>query len=128
MRLSTPSAVSVGWDRRPVAKLALVAALSTVACTGLVGGGGSGDQNGDNGSSTGTGTGTGPGGTKTGPGGTMTGPGGTMTGPGGTVTGPGGTPIDPNAAGPMPLRRLSRREYNNTVRDLLGDMTKPADQ
>lgn len=26
-----------------------------------------------------------------------------------------------------PLRRLSRREYNNTVRDLLGDSTAPAD-
>jgi hypothetical protein len=28
----------------------------------------------------------------------------------------------------MPLRRLDRREYNNTVRDLLGDMTRPADR
>ena len=27
-----------------------------------------------------------------------------------------------------PLRRLTREEYNNTVRDLLGDMTRPADQ
>jgi len=27
----------------------------------------------------------------------------------------------------MPLRRLNRREYNNTVRDLLGNTTKPAD-
>ena len=31
------------------------------------------------------------------------------------------------AAGPRPLTRLSRREYNNTVRDLLGDTTSPAD-
>jgi len=30
-------------------------------------------------------------------------------------------------AGPRPLTRLSRREYNNTVRDLLGDTTSPAD-
>ena len=37
------------------------------------------------------------------------------------------TAADPEAAGPMPLRRLSRREYNNTVRDLLGDTTRPAD-
>ncbi len=36
-------------------------------------------------------------------------------------------PSDPNAAGPMPLRRLNRREYNNTVRDLLGVTTRPAD-
>src|SRR5262245_32540424 len=27
----------------------------------------------------------------------------------------------------LPLRSLSRREYNNTVRDLLGDTTSPAD-
>jgi hypothetical protein len=42
----------------------------------------------------------------------------------GTPTKPG----DPNAAGPMPLRRLTNREYNNTVRDLLGDTTQPANQ
>jgi hypothetical protein len=35
---------------------------------------------------------------------------------------------DPNAAGPMPLRRLTNREYNNTVRDLLSDATQPANQ
>lgn len=34
---------------------------------------------------------------------------------------------DPNAVGPRPLTRLTRREYNNTVRDLLGDTTRPAD-
>lgn len=34
---------------------------------------------------------------------------------------------DPNAVGPRPLSRLTRREYNNTVRDLLGDTTHPAD-
>src|SRR6266542_497146 len=38
-----------------------------------------------------------------------------------------GVPADPYAAGPMPLRRLTRREYNNTVRDLLSATTKPAD-
>ncbi len=27
-----------------------------------------------------------------------------------------------------PLRRLTREEYNNTVRDLLGNATRPADQ
>jgi len=42
------------------------------------------------------------------------------------VTDP-GTPADPQAAGPMPLRRLTHREYNNTVRDLLGVTTNPAD-
>lgn len=29
--------------------------------------------------------------------------------------------------GPAPLRRLTRTEYNNTVRDLLGDDSRPAD-
>lgn len=50
---------------------------------------------------------------------------------GSPVTAPGptdsSTPADPNAAGPMPLRRLTRAEYNNTVRDLLNDTTHPAD-
>ena len=36
-------------------------------------------------------------------------------------------PADPSTAGPMPLRRLTRREYNNTVKDLLGDTSRPAD-
>jgi hypothetical protein len=31
------------------------------------------------------------------------------------------------AIGPAPLRRLTHYEYNNTVRDLLGDTTQPAD-
>lgn len=30
--------------------------------------------------------------------------------------------------GPAPVRRLSRIEYNNAVRDLLGDSTRPADR
>ncbi|MEO8213720.1 MAG: DUF1592 domain-containing protein, partial [Myxococcales bacterium] len=47
--------------------------------------------------------------------------------PGPTGTGGVATPVDPNAAGPMPIRRLTQREYNNTVRDLLGDNTRPAD-
>jgi hypothetical protein len=47
------------------------------------------------------------------------------TSPAGTAGG-GGTsvvPPDPNAAGVMPLRRLSSREYLATVRDLLNDTT-----
>lgn len=45
-------------------------------------------------------------------------------------TGGGGStrPADPNAAGPLPLQRLTNVEYNNTVRDLLGDTTQPAGQ
>src|SRR5882672_2970504 len=48
---------------------------------------------------------------------------GSSLGGGGTI-GPGS---DPNAVGPRPLYRLTRREYNNTVHDLLGDTTHPAD-
>jgi len=32
------------------------------------------------------------------------------------------------AVGPAPVRRLTRVEYNNTIRDLLGDSSTPADQ
>jgi hypothetical protein len=56
--------------------------------------------------------------------------GSTMTGGAGS-TGTGTIPVtpgDPNAAGLMPMRRLTNREYNNTVRDLLGDTTAPANQ
>ncbi|MFO7177513.1 MAG: DUF1592 domain-containing protein [Pseudomonadota bacterium] len=61
---------------------------------------------------------------------TAMGSGGNSTGPAGGSTGmPGGatpsmdcTAITP---GPSPLRRLTTHEYNNTVRDLLGDTTSP---
>jgi Protein of unknown function (DUF1592)/Protein of unknown function (DUF1588)/Protein of unknown function (DUF1595)/Protein of unknown function (DUF1585) len=66
----------------------------------------------------------------------------------GRTTGPDGTPVDdpgngggpvntgpkpeppkpgetPNLAGPMPLRRLTIFELNNTIRDLLGDASNP---
>jgi hypothetical protein len=68
-------------------------------------------------------------------GGVNNGPGGSGNGAGGGEVGLPPNPIDntqppgdPNAAGPMPLRRLSNLEYNNTVRDLLGDKTHPADK
>jgi hypothetical protein len=62
------------------------------------------------------------GGAGLGPGGGAT-AGSTGLGGGGAI-GPGS---DPNAVGPRPLYRLTRREYNNTVHDLLGDTTHPAD-
>jgi hypothetical protein len=53
---------------------------------------------------------------------------------GGPAVGTGGGPDDPTMpvlSGPShpaaPLRRLSRVQYNNTVRDLLGDTSRPAD-
>ena len=50
--------------------------------------------------------------------------GGGSSGSGGT-DGTGGSTggADPKAAGPLPLRRLTSREYLNTARDLLGDTT-----
>jgi hypothetical protein len=91
----------------------LFACLLTSACTGAIATGEQGEE---------------PGGTAADPAAPTTGRQGSSgpvtmptlpTAP--TVTG------DPTAAGPMPLRRLTRREYNNTVRDLLGDTSRPAD-
>jgi hypothetical protein len=93
--------------------ISTVAALS--ACTADIGGGNNGN----------TGAG-GPGGG--GSGGLIdTNGDGIPDTPAGAGTGPGISPTDPNAVGPMPLRRLNRREYNNTVRDLLGTALRPAD-
>ncbi len=55
---------------------------------------------------------------------------GEITEPGATGSGgptPGATSGALCAAGAAPLRRLTRTEYNNTVRDLLGDGSNPAD-
>jgi hypothetical protein len=64
-------------------------------------------------------------------GGTSNAGGGGITGTAGTSpVGSGGssvTPPDPNAAGVMPLRRLSSREYLATIRDLLNDTTVAID-
>ncbi len=40
---------------------------------------------------------------------------------------PTGTCVGADVPMPAPVRRLTRPEYNNTVRDLLGDATRPAD-
>src|SRR3954470_6754143 len=45
------------------------------------------------------------------------------TGNGGSTTGP----ADPKAAGQMPARRLTSREFLNTVKDLLNDTTLKVD-
>jgi hypothetical protein len=56
------------------------------------------------------------------------GPGGAAAGAGGGAAGGAGAPVAcaTPAYGPAPFRRLTRLEYNNTVRDLLGDTTQPA--
>jgi Protein of unknown function (DUF1592)/Protein of unknown function (DUF1588)/Protein of unknown function (DUF1595)/Protein of unknown function (DUF1585) len=63
-------------------------------------------------------------------GGGITGSAGSLpSGTGGNIsTGTGGSaPADPNAAGLMPARRLSSREYLATIRDLLNDTTLKID-
>src|SRR5262245_42514031 len=52
-------------------------------------------------------------------------PGGSGNGPGGNA-GTGSVNKALCASGPAPLRRLTNVEYDNTVRDLLGDTSAPA--
>jgi hypothetical protein len=49
------------------------------------------------------------------------------TGCSGQIHEPEGGVCETATAGDAPLRRLTHDEYNNTVRDLLGDATRPAD-
>jgi hypothetical protein len=81
---------------RTLAAICCATLLGGVACNGSIGGTGS-----------------------TGGGGGITISG--TAGNGSTGTGGSNQPPDPNAAGVMPLRRLTSREYLATVRDLLGD-------
>ena len=48
-------------------------------------------------------------------------------GAGGSGTGPRDLPANPSDPGRVSIRRLNRAEYNLTVRDLLGTMSRPAD-
>lgn len=50
----------------------------------------------------------------------------TNPGSGGVPTGTAPTPTDPGAPGITVIRRLNQVEYNNTIRDLLGDNSAPA--
>ena len=100
------------------ALVALSGALAISGCTGYI--------SPPNGQSPGTGSSTGSGGTMSAGGGGA----GSPVGAGGaSVTGAGGTgaPIACTSIAPgrAPLRRLTTYEYNNTVRDLLGDTTSP---
>lgn len=110
--------------RQKFLSLATLLVTATAGCQGTIGdpGAGNADSPGSPGRTGGAGSGmTGNGGRPPigNPAGGSTGAGG--SGGGSTTTPPTGTPPDPLAAGPMPLRRLTIREYNNTVRDLLGD-------
>jgi hypothetical protein len=108
--------------RQKFLSLATLLLTAALGCQGTIG----------DGDSTGPGPRTGTGATPGGGGGTAgeTGAGargGTNTGGTGSGGGMVSPPGDPLAAGPMPLRRLTHREYNNTVRDLLGDSGNHAD-
>ncbi len=114
----------------------LALALGAAGCTGNIGDQPGGPSGMGPGPSTPGGTtpgGTTPGGTT--PGGTA--PGGTTPGgttPGGTTQGgttpggvaPGGGEVIPAQAGHIPMRRLTRTQYNNTIHDLLGIAGDPA--
>jgi hypothetical protein len=130
----------------PVRQLLLSVCLLPLACTGTISGhGATPDNAGSAGTSTGTSGSTGnPGtGATTGGGGSgvVTGGGGSgvTTGSGGALGTGGATgTTDPFAAacttsggvlnaGLTPVRRLTRDQFNNTVRDLIGAMGTPAD-
>ena len=102
-------------------RLGLLFALAWVAgCVGDIAG--QGDPNQPPGSGPGPGAGPAPGGP--GPGGGTPGPGGGNPGPG-PGPGPGAGPAR-ELPGNAPLRRLTRPQYNNTIRDLLGVTGTPA--
>jgi hypothetical protein len=94
---------------------ALLAPILAMSCTGAVSGGvtpsGSGATGGPASGSGGSGPGSAAGGT---------------LGGGVILIGPGVTPVA-ESAGPLVLRRLTHREFNHTIQDLLGDTTNPAD-
>ena len=109
-------------------RLAVAFAVVASACTGSVGGGSRPGDPGGNGNS-GNGSPSNPSGNN-GPGspgggmGNMGAPGGANPGGPGNPTNPGG-PIStgetfPAQPGHVPLRRLTRTQYNNTIQDLLG--------
>ena len=110
----------------PLATLGTFMLGAAVGCSGAITapGGPSASQPGGNGSDPGAGGATNPGG---GAGGGSNPGGSGVIPPGGGGGGSSATPGDPNTAGTMPLLRLTRREYNNTIRDLLNDNSNPAD-
>jgi hypothetical protein len=86
------------WPRLSPATLIGCLGVVVAACVGTIGDGGNAGSSGG-------------------------GPGGSGTGPTGSTSAALCTTPNPGSA---PLRRLTQSEYNNTVRDLLGDTTQPA--
>lgn len=106
--------------RSNLALALVVAPVLALSCTGAIGGAGSGGGTPSSGSG---GAGAGPSSTGAG-GGSGSGPG---PGEGTVIVGPKAAPAIAESAGPLVLRRLTHREFNNTVRDLLGDTSNAAD-
>jgi hypothetical protein len=96
---------------------------ASLSCTGSIADGSNPGSSGSAGGAT-----TGTAGARGGGGAGAPGTGGATGTAGATITAIPMTPGDPNAAGLMPMRRLTNREYNNTVHDLLGDTSAPANQ
>jgi hypothetical protein len=108
-----------------IPKIIAAVAFLGLGCTGQVSSGPGGGDNGSNGSgSNGSGS--------NGSGSNGSGSNGSGSGTGtGTGTGMSGGPpagSQPDIPGLGVFRRLSRAEYNNTIRDLLGDTSNPADK
>jgi hypothetical protein len=113
------------------ARTILAAILALAGCSGTIeggsqkpGGGGPTSPNGPGMSGAGSGNGSGNG-SPTGPG-----SGSTTNNPGAALPPVGADPLEPDRSnpvckditpGPAPIRRLTRTEYDNTVRDLLGE-------
>jgi hypothetical protein len=109
---------------------ALLSAGSVVACTGHIGGLASGTGgSASGGGQTGAGSGSGSGGSGSGTAGSGTADGGGPTGSAGTsgvaIVTTGTPPAE--SAGPLVMRRLTYREYDHMLADLLGDTTAPAE-
>jgi hypothetical protein len=134
MQLSVPFE---GLHRATAPFGVLLLALSLTACTSEIldpsaqsGSGGAAPNGGANADPSGLGGATANAGRSNESGGTTSNPGGgsSATSGGAAPSGSGGaTALDCSAPSPgrSPLRRLTTHEYNNTVRDLLGDTTNP---
>jgi hypothetical protein len=111
---------SLGFRRWHLAFAVVLAPALIGACTGSVSKPG---ETPGSGGTTAAGTGGAGAGQASNGGSSAAGTGGTT---GVMVVGPGVTAVA-ESAGPLALRRLTHREFNHTVQDLLGDTTNPAD-
>ena len=113
--------------------LAVVGTWGASACTGSIDGGSTGNPAAPGGKNSGPGTGPSQPGSPSGMSGAT--PGGTPPSMAEPLPPPGSNPLEPNRnspackevkPGPAPARRLTRSEYDNTIRDLLGEDKKLA--